>query len=124
MITLASGEHNLTVDAGFYKKASVGDFVWQDSNHNWLQDAGEAGIGGITVNLLNSSGAVVASTKTDSTGHYKFVDLDPGTYQLQFDKTNVMYIGYIATRRPEQALRMVLDRARTRRALLAERSSS
>ena len=37
---------------------------------------------------------------------------------------DVMYIGYIATRRPEQALRMVLDRARTRRALLAERSSS
>lgn len=37
---------------------------------------------------------------------------------------DVMYIGYIATRRPEQALRMVLDRARTRRALLAGRSSS
>jgi hypothetical protein len=37
---------------------------------------------------------------------------------------DVMYIGYIATRRPEQALRMVLDRARSRRALLAERSSS
>lgn len=37
---------------------------------------------------------------------------------------DVMYLGYIATRRPQQALQMALDRVRTRRALLAGRSSS
>lgn len=37
---------------------------------------------------------------------------------------DVMYLGYSATRQPQQALSMVLDRVRTRRALLVGRSSS
>ncbi|SDM68334.1 hypothetical protein SAMN05660860_03009, partial [Geoalkalibacter ferrihydriticus] len=31
---------------------SIGDFVWNDLNQNGLQDAGEPGISGVTVNLL------------------------------------------------------------------------
>ena len=93
-ITLQAGEQNQTLDAGIFRKASVGDKVWQDSNHNWVQDAGEAGIGGITVSLLNAAGAVVATTRTDSYGKYLFSNIDPGTYQLQFDKTNVTYLGF------------------------------
>ena len=94
-IVLGANQHDLTVDAGIYRKASVGDKVWQDSNHNWLQDAGEAGIGNITVNLMDAAGLVVLkTTKTDTNGKYLFSELDPGTYVLQFDKTNVSYLGY------------------------------
>ena len=94
VITLGANEHNLTVDAGMYRLASVGDKVWQDSNHNWVQDAGEAGIGGVKVQLLNAAGTtVLATTTTNSTGNYVFSNLDPGSYILQFDKSNVMYLG-------------------------------
>jgi uncharacterized repeat protein (TIGR01451 family) len=93
-ITLAAGEHNLTVDAGLYCKASVGDKVWIDANHNNLQDVGEAGVAGITVKLLDSAGAVLATTTTNSAGNYLFSNIDPGSYVLQFDKTNVAYNGY------------------------------
>jgi len=94
--TLATGQQNLTVDAGLtpvvVKNCAVGDRVWHDWNHTWLQDdQGESGVAGVRVTLLDGSGKVVASMSTDSSGHYLFSNLAPGTYQLQFDKKNVMF---------------------------------
>ncbi|WP_343733224.1 SdrD B-like domain-containing protein [Duganella sp.] len=90
-ITLGLGQNITTEDAGIYRKASIGDKVWRDANHNGVQDTGEEGIGGISVALFDSvTGKQVGSTiKTDANGNYKFVDLNPGTYYLQFDKTDV-----------------------------------
>ena len=42
---------NLTVDAGFYRPTSLGDFVWNDLNANGQQDADEPGLAGSTVTL-------------------------------------------------------------------------
>ncbi|MCL4394698.1 MAG: carboxypeptidase regulatory-like domain-containing protein, partial [Chloroflexi bacterium] len=63
---------------------SIGDFVWNDLNGNGVQDAGEPGVGGVTVNLLNASGQVIATTTTDSNGKYEFTNLAAGTYAVQF----------------------------------------
>ncbi|MBP6902404.1 MAG: carboxypeptidase regulatory-like domain-containing protein [Burkholderiaceae bacterium] len=93
-ITLAAGEHNLTVDAGVYRKASVGDKVWDDQDHDNVQDAGELGIAGITVKLYSSTGTLIGTTTTNSNGNYLFSNLDPGSYFLQFDKTNVYHWNY------------------------------
>jgi hypothetical protein len=49
---LVSGQTDNTVDAGLYRPASIGDFVWEDLNGNGQQDSGEPGIVGATVNLL------------------------------------------------------------------------
>ncbi len=35
----------------------------------------------------------MATTTTNSSGNYSFTNLDAGTYQLRFDKTNVSYAG-------------------------------
>ena len=76
---------NLTVDAGLYQTASLGDFVWNDANYNGVQDSGEAGVSGVTVKLLDGSGADTGkSTMTDGTGAYSFTGLIPGTYSVQF----------------------------------------
>ncbi|WP_348697802.1 SdrD B-like domain-containing protein [Duganella fentianensis] len=90
-ITLAAGQDISNKDAGVYRKASIGDKVWRDANHNGIQDSGEEGIGGISVALFDSTtNKQVGSTiKTDANGNYKFADLNPGTYYLVFDKTNV-----------------------------------
>ncbi|WP_374241629.1 SdrD B-like domain-containing protein, partial [Zoogloea sp.] len=82
--TLVAGENDLSWDAGLYQKASIGDKVWADCNNNGLQDAGEAGVPGVTVKLLDASGNVVATTLTDGNGNYVFKDLMPGTYSVQF----------------------------------------
>ncbi|MCB9296615.1 MAG: hypothetical protein H6559_26400 [Lewinellaceae bacterium] len=51
IITLSSGENDPTNDAGYYESAFIGDFVWQDTDGDGIQDAGEPGIPGVTVNL-------------------------------------------------------------------------
>lgn len=98
--TLTAGENDLSWDAGITRQACVGDRVWEDKNHNWIQDSTEPGIGGIKVKLYNlgadgkvgTDDQIVASTTTSSTGYYKFT-VDPGTYYVVFDKANVMYNG-------------------------------
>ncbi|WP_048327125.1 SdrD B-like domain-containing protein, partial [Crocosphaera watsonii] len=52
VVTLSSGESNPTIDQGFYQTASLGDFVFEDSNADGIQSAGETGIGGVEVTLL------------------------------------------------------------------------
>ncbi|KQQ40375.1 hypothetical protein ASF61_06315 [Duganella sp. Leaf126] len=94
-IVLGTGQNITTEDAGIYRKASIGDKVWRDSNHNGVQDAGEEGIGGITVSLYDAATKkqLGASVKTDANGNYKFVNLTPGKYYVQFDKTDVQFKG-------------------------------
>ena len=49
-----------------------------------MQDAGEAGLAGVTVTLYDGAGAVVATTSTDTNGYYSFTGLAAGTYQVGF----------------------------------------
>ncbi|HEY3613743.1 MAG TPA: SdrD B-like domain-containing protein [Gaiellales bacterium] len=69
-----------TTSVGF---AGLGDYVWWDQNHDGLQTPGEPGFAGVTVNLLDGSGMVVATTTTDATGLYRFDHLHPNaTYSV------------------------------------------
>ena len=94
IVTLMSGENNLTLDAGLYQYASLGDRVWLDSNANGVQDFGEPGIEGVTVNLLDGAGNPTgSSTTTDGSGIYGFGNLVPGKYGVQF----MLPSGYVFT---------------------------
>jgi protocatechuate 3,4-dioxygenase beta subunit len=55
-------------------------------NKNGIQDAGEPGVPGVTVTLINSTtGATLATTTTDGSGNYNFTGLAPGVpYVVQF----------------------------------------
>jgi hypothetical protein len=65
----------------FYFKESITGTVFFDPDGNGVRESGESGIAGITVNLLDSTGAVIASTTTDANGKYSFTDQTgiPGT---------------------------------------------
>lgn len=91
---LKQGEHATNLDAGLYRKASIGDKVWQDVDHDNIQDSGEAGISGIKVMLYSGSGTWLATTTTNISGNYKFSNLTPGSYFLKFDKTGVNWKTY------------------------------
>ncbi|NJM40158.1 MAG: hypothetical protein HC853_05035, partial [Anaerolineae bacterium] len=64
--------------------ASLGNFVWTDNDRDGQQDAGEPGIGGITVTLRNITGTVIATATTTASGFYSFTNLVPGTYSVCF----------------------------------------
>lgn len=83
-VTVASGETNNTIDAGLYKKAAIGNFVWEDKNNNGIQDAGEPGIAGVTVNLFKCDNTSAGTATTDINGFYKFDNLMPGCYYVKF----------------------------------------
>lgn len=78
-IALTSGQTDNTWDVGVYKYAKAGDVVWHDKNRNGIQDAGEEGIAGITINLKNSAdNSKAASATTDAYGKFSFDTIIPG----------------------------------------------
>ncbi|MEZ4710896.1 MAG: SdrD B-like domain-containing protein [Caldilineaceae bacterium] len=85
LVTLAAGEANLTIDAGLYQVACLGDTVWEDTNNNGIQDEGEPGVELIPVTLYDGDGNVIDTTQTDANGNYQFCDLLPGDYSVSFE---------------------------------------
>jgi len=81
---LLAGENDVVRDAGLYRRASVGDLVWEDVNEDGVQDEGEDGLCNVTVELHGGDGWLVASTTTDASGRYSFSELTPGNYYLRF----------------------------------------
>ncbi len=64
--------------------AAIGDYVWYDMNQDGIQDEGEMGVPGVTVELLDCMGNVLATTTTDENGLYLFDGLQPGDYNIHF----------------------------------------
>ena len=81
--TLTAGQTRTDVDFGYRGTASIGDRVWNDADGDGVQDAGEAGINGVTVELLDSGGNVIATTTTSGNGNYTFSNLAAGTYTVR-----------------------------------------
>jgi len=93
-ITLAAGQNNPTIDAGYYRLASIGNFVWEDKNVNGIQDNLEPGIAGVNVTLTGTDvfgNAVNLTTTTDATGLYQFTGLVPGDYKVTFSSPGAQY---------------------------------
>ena len=63
----------------------IGDFVWDDADGDGIQDAGEAGHSGVTVNLRDSgTDAVVQTTTSGASGLYGFSSVPAGNYYVEF----------------------------------------
>ncbi|HET6575913.1 MAG TPA: SdrD B-like domain-containing protein, partial [Fimbriiglobus sp.] len=95
-VVLTSGGSDLTRDAGLYKLAGLGDFVWDDLNGNGVRNAGETGIAGVGVTLSGTTGtgaSVLTTATTDADGYYQFGNLVPGSYSVSFKAPT----GYVFT---------------------------
>ena len=57
----------------------IGNYVWEDTNQDGIQDAGEPGIAGVTVQLYSNTGVLEATTTTDTDGQYYFSHSDVTT---------------------------------------------
>ncbi len=83
----------------------IGDFVWYDTNHDGVQDPGEAGINGVQVKLYRDNGDGLFNTTTDTLvgtqttsggGKYLFQNLSPASYFVDVVDSTVP-AGYILT---------------------------
>lgn len=103
IINLGAGQRNITIDAGLYNYASLGDKVFNDRNFNGIQDGGDVPVsgaavalyrvttGGVTIPAVYWDGASYVPVPTQITtgaGLYKFTGLDPGDYVVEFTVPN------------------------------------
>ena len=86
-ITLQSGQVSTGYfDAGLWTFASVGDFIWLDTNGDGMQLEDQL-VGfpfPVTINLYNANGQLLSTTQNDESGFYNFINLVPGVYELEF----------------------------------------
>ena len=99
-------DYTTTPHFGYNATRAIGDTVWNDLDGDGVQDAGEPGIGGVTVLLYRdvdldgdfepgaADGAAVASVVTTSTGFYLFSGLTNGTYWVSIDNTQAALVSY------------------------------
>ncbi|MCC7206648.1 MAG: DUF11 domain-containing protein, partial [Anaerolineae bacterium] len=75
-----------TLDAGLTGPAlaTLGGSVWDDSNGNGVQDAGEPVRDGVTVRIYTPGGFLVATTTTSGGGLYSVANLVAGDYIVEF----------------------------------------
>jgi hypothetical protein len=79
-IELGAGVNAVDYDFCEQAPASLSGLVFVDPNHNGVFDSGELPIPGVVIQLLDTSGNVIATTTTDNNGAYQFVGLAAGTY--------------------------------------------
>lgn len=68
----------------------IGNRVWIDLNRDGIQDPGETPVGGVTVNLYDANGVLVATTTTNAAGEYLFTSLNDNVqfntaYRIRLD---------------------------------------
>jgi len=96
-VTLTEGEENLTVDAGFYISAKVGNYVWIDDMENVdgqdIQDGSDNGINGVTVNLYSTDDLanpfmtqLTTIGPDENSGYYMFEGIPAGDYVIEVEK--------------------------------------
>jgi hypothetical protein len=93
---LNQGENENTIGIGVFQTASIGDWCWEDTNGNGLQDGAENnGVPGVTIQIfdvstgapaLNAFGNPIPNQISAADGSYLFELLVPGTYYLQFQE--------------------------------------
>ncbi|HOX04248.1 MAG TPA: SdrD B-like domain-containing protein, partial [Verrucomicrobiota bacterium] len=84
-VTAVAGTAVSAGDDGYYVAPvnAIGDRVWLDEDGDGAQDAGEAGLANVVVELRDLAGALIASTVTDAEGNYLFSGMGDGVYVVK-----------------------------------------
>ncbi len=82
-VGLVSGQNATEYNFCEVAPASIAGLVYSDLDRDCIHDPEESPLTGVTIELLDSTGAVVASTTTGADGRYLFDNLRPGVYGVR-----------------------------------------
>ena len=80
----------LDLDAGYYRYASIGDYVFYDNNENGIQDAADVPQDSVLITLSTAAGVEIGTVLTDDTGIYLFDSLTPGQYVISAEASELI----------------------------------
>lgn len=109
ILNVASGGSYLNADFGIRQKTagttfSIKDRLWIDSNGDQQDDGETAGIAGVTVNLLDASGNVIATTTSAADGTFQFTGVPKDVrYSWRITDQNGVLGNYFGTTTSAQA---------------------
>ncbi len=93
-VPILPGSSFMGADFGYQPLAVVGDTLFIDVNHDGVQDAGDTGIPGVTVQLcLTTAPFTCYTTTTDIDGHYSFINVPNGSYTVTVDTADPDFPG-------------------------------
>ncbi|WP_390582051.1 SdrD B-like domain-containing protein, partial [Staphylococcus pseudintermedius] len=70
----------------------LGNYVWHDSNQNGIQELGEEGVGGVTVEVFDTAtNTKVGQAVTNADGSYLITNIPNGTYRVEFSNIPDQY---------------------------------
>jgi photosystem II stability/assembly factor-like uncharacterized protein/protocatechuate 3,4-dioxygenase beta subunit len=94
-ISLVSGQTVTGVNFGNMRNGRISGAIFNDLNGNGIHDSGDPGVPNVTMNLVDTStGSIVRTIQSDSSGNYIFYSLSAGTYQVR----EVVPTGWIQTK--------------------------
>lgn len=96
-ITIGAGQTLVEYNFCELPPGSISGSVWSETDLNRKRDAGDLPLSGVTVQLLNAAGTVIATQQTDVQGRYQFEDLAPGTYAVrELQPTGLFHFAQLA----------------------------
>jgi len=82
-LAVTAGADGVNYNFGHIPLVDIQGSVWYDVNRDGVKDASETTmLSGVTVELKNASGTVVATVTTDTNGNYTFSQVEVGTYTV------------------------------------------
>ena len=82
-VRLQGGDKAVNYDFGEILLSEITGRVHADGNGNCTFEDGDQPLDGVTLELLDQDGKVIATTTTDAEGNYRFGDLLPGEYSVR-----------------------------------------
>ncbi|QDV63488.1 Serine-aspartate repeat-containing protein D precursor [Crateriforma conspicua] len=92
-IVMIAGGHGTEYNFCEAAPADISGYVYHDASNDGQRDASETGIAGTRLDLVDSSGNVIATTTTDANGFYRFADILPGDYTIREHQPDGFYDG-------------------------------
>lgn len=93
-VELRSGTNAQHYNFAELEPVTISGYVYEDNDNDGRRDAGEAGIGGVALELIGADGQRTGTTTTtDANGHYRFAGLRPGTYGVAETQPEGYYDG-------------------------------
>jgi protocatechuate 3,4-dioxygenase beta subunit len=98
-IVVNAGDVVTNVDFGYDSPDlfTISNRVWYDIDGDNAVDPGEYGIGGVTVNLLDADGNIIATVVTNPDGTFSFSGVPNGAYTIQIGDANNLLGDYQGT---------------------------